>query len=767
MKKLLTLTLCILTAGILPVVFNIGSLGTSDFINQQIPFILETKRLLFSGTPFWSWNTFSGGNFIGQYAFYTLTSPFVWVAALFPYKGILWGVLLALYLKCCASAAATFLYLRKFGFSEAHAVTGALFYTFSCFTVSNLYYFHFAEPMIMFPLLLWAVENAVQGGRRGWAWIVLTAFGAVFINYYFAPATLILGFVYLVIRAVACRHMSLRLLAQATGAFLLGIMLAAFILVPVVYEVLQTARGVPGKGFAAAAAASQDGAPGGMAVMGAKMLPRFLSLLFPTVYESSPGDSLADNSNWTSTEAYLMIFGYLTAILHFRVKRNWLSWLIAGLTIIYLVPPLNGVFTLFTSLTYGRWLYGLLLLMIVAALELLKEGVRLPAGLTYGYVMFCLAAMGAAIVYSLAVVNAGERLQISPRRWVELAVILVNFGCLAIWQARGSRGVGLLQGLAAFCGVVNLWAFACLIIPWGEAKGSPAVHPDQWTGNSDMEYRHDDLSAYSNIAMLTDRPGIYSMHSVYPKSMIPFRAALDDDLTRPSFENRYGHRSSVDALMSVKNIRIYDDFTDTVPFAGEELTLIERMPEYSEFSFGRYIPMGFAYDSYVDEEEIMQLLPIADSIDIPALLLDNLAIRKEDQPELGRFLKPGRVNLKADIDSLVVARREFTVADFKGTSVGFTGTTDFSEPKVIFFSVPYDEGFKATIDGERTALYPAQLGMTAIVVPQGLHSIRFEFRPRGLTLGVVVSGIGLLILAVWLLLDRRFGSGITSRKGGS
>ena len=49
-----------------------------DFLTQQIPFMLESKRCLLSGTPFWSWNTFLGANFVGSYSFYVYGSPFFW-----------------------------------------------------------------------------------------------------------------------------------------------------------------------------------------------------------------------------------------------------------------------------------------------------------------------------------------------------------------------------------------------------------------------------------------------------------------------------------------------------------------------------------------------------------------------------------------------------------------------------------------------------------------------------------------------------------------
>lgn len=69
--------------------------------------------MLLSGKPFWSWNTYYGDNFFGGYGFYTLTSPFVWINCLFPYKYIVQGIFLTLILKyISAFLASSFFYER-------------------------------------------------------------------------------------------------------------------------------------------------------------------------------------------------------------------------------------------------------------------------------------------------------------------------------------------------------------------------------------------------------------------------------------------------------------------------------------------------------------------------------------------------------------------------------------------------------------------------------------------------------------------------------
>ena len=73
----------------------------------------------------------------------------------------------------------------------------------------------------------------------------------------------------------------------------------------------------------------------------------------------------------------------------------------------------------------------------------------------------------------------------------------------------------------------------------------------------------------------------------------------------------------------------------------------------------------------------------------------------------------------------------------------------------MFFSVPYDNGWSATVNGEPVPIEKVDIGFMAVRAPQGDNDIRFTYRTPGLTAGLLVSGASLLILAGYLLLSYR------------
>ena len=54
-----------------------------------------------------------------------------------------------------------------------------------------------------------------------------------------------------------------------------------------------------------------------------------------------------------------------------------------------------------------------------------------------------------------------------------------------------------------------------------------------------------------------------------------------------------------------------------------------------------------------------------------------------------------------DVAQLSQKRNEIVCSSFHGNSTGFTAEINLPKENLIFFSVPYDSGFSATVNGEK------------------------------------------------------------------
>ncbi len=62
----------------------------------------------------------------------------------------------------------------------------------------------------------------------------------------------------------------------------------------------------------------------------------------------------------------------------------------------------------------------------------------------------------------------------------------------------------------------------------------------------------------------------------------------------------------------------------------------------------------------------------------------------------------------------------------------------------LLTTLPYDQGWHAEIDGQPVAITPFQKTFIELPLSEGAHEITLVFRPRGLTLGLMITAGGIL-----------------------
>lgn len=83
---------------------------------------------------------------------------------------------------------------------------------------------------------------------------------------------------------------------------------------------------------------------------------------------------------------------------------------------------------------------------------------------------------------------------------------------------------------------------------------------------------------------------------------------------------------------------------------------------------------------------------------------------------------------------------------------GLTGTISTTRDKFLCFSIPYDKGWTAYVDGQKANLVQANIGFMGVDLPAGDHDIELKYWPPGLTMGFAISCMGLagvIVLARW------------------
>lgn len=82
-------------------------------------------------------------------------------------------------------------------------------------------------------------------------------------------------------------------------------------------------------------------------------------------------------------------------------------------------------------------------------------------------------------------------------------------------------------------------------------------------------------------------------------------------------------------------------------------------------------------------------------------------------------------------------------------------TVSLNSPGWVVLTDTYYPGWQATLNGQPVEIERANIMFRSVAVPEGNHTLVFEFKPTSLRTGSIISGLALLIVGVGLVISRR------------
>ena len=74
---------------------------------------------------------------------------------------------------------------------------------------------------------------------------------------------------------------------------------------------------------------------------------------------------------------------------------------------------------------------------------------------------------------------------------------------------------------------------------------------------------------------------------------------------------------------------------------------------------------------------------------------------------------------------------------------------------MLCIAIPYDGGWSAYVDGEKVPVYQANTAFMAIELEAGDHDIELKYWTPGLTVGIVLTCLGVVSLAAIIVWEQR------------
>ena len=767
-QMLRTMLLCALTAAIFFLPFYIIDGGffhyAGDFNSQQISFYRYMNGFIKgAGYPdgmagaarsTFSWATDLGSGAMNAYSFYLYGSPFFWLSLIFPQNWLPYLMVPLLVLKFAVAGGGAYRYLCRYVRRSDHAVLGACLYAFSGFSIYNVFFNHFIDVVALFPWMLWALDETLYEQEEHYGLFAFWVGVNLLNNYFFFIGQVLFLVIYFICKLTTKDFpMNVRLFVRLAFESLLGAALGFVLLWPAVLSILQNPRTIDlssGWGFLTYSKVQQ-------------YLAILLSWLLPP--DSPYITSIWSEGiiKWTSMSAYLPLCSLAGAMAYWRARKgDSKKRIVATCAIFALVPVLNSAFYALNSSYYARWYYMPVLILCAMTASAL-ESPDISADELDAPVRGIGWLMVATLAFALVPVQDGDTKEWSlgvlqnPGQYA--AVLSFGIGGLILYRLLCRRWWGSRAFARRMTAVVLAFACAFSMVHIGIGKFG------QWHTDSDLveqytsaiklkddlpegDWRVDTYKTHDNLGLWLDKSSLQYFGSTAAPSILSFYPALGvkrDVRSEPDISN-YALRG----LLSVKYlITTPEKQEDFLAAADDGWSYYDTKDGFMLYENENYVPMGFTYDYYITEESYETTVKTTRA----NLLMRALVLSEEDAEAYGKYLEKLP---EAKLDDLwydtyvsdCADRRASACSSFRMTNSGFHAEITLKKDDLVFFSVPYDDGFTACVNGKEADIVRVDEGLMAVLAPAGENTIDFVYQADGYSLA---SKVSLAALAVFVL----------------
>lgn len=233
-------------------------------------------------------------------------------------------------------------------------------------------------------------------------------------------------------------------------------------------------------------------------------------------------------------------------------------------------------------------------------------------------------------------------------------------------------------------------------------------------------------SVYLADALMQGYRGTKSYQSFNSPAYLRFLDAFDLANQVPNFIDGFKNHISLNTLVGVRY------FLSRSPVDFEQFSLVVSFGELGLYKLKKSRPLGFVYQHAISEQ-FFYSLPLEHR---ESIILDNAIIDTEffeNYPHQDRTRHIGLNDTPTPSSKNIVEVKEYG-ANHISAEVNSTGG-------ILFFSIPYDRGWKIMVDGVSAQLHLVNLGFIGLPISSGRHYIHLDYEVPFRRTGFIISSV--------------------------
>ena len=583
-----------------------------DGINQYTHFYSGFSEALKNfKSLFWNWNQGIGSNFFGTMTYYVLSPVMLILVLLFPTDSVPYLFVIAFIIKQQLAAVFMFKLLRKYDLSKINSIIIGLLW--AC----NAYFIHYADnPMwldalYLLPLIFIGIERIMEKNKFG-LFVICIALAAI-TNYYLFFSLTIFTYMYIIIRYIIKNEKfvfkdAFLYFIKITGYYLIGVLIAAFVLIPSVVAIKESSR------------AASSG------------LPNPFTFSFGLVFESLKNAFFNTSHNFYvgyNTEALIYSGNICVLLLPLLLLPNKaINMKVRVLSILVLVLEVLSIGNMFVYLGFHgftppvcfpfRYMYGFIAFNLLMVAYLLENIIKGKIKLKLWYLMLVSLASGIILIKQAPVVII-----------INIIVLIVYYVLMNYKKSKWLLALIAIEVLISTGMIVNKY----LPIALSNETSQELFYNDELESlindtksENSLERVFENFSLQKseplrNLALTYGYPGLNSFTSTDNKYYMEFLEELKLKDNSMGMVNLTGNLFS-NQILNVKYSILLNDWP--VPYGYE---LIKKMNNYSLYENTNYLNGGYVNNNYIKESTFKELSLIEKEL----VLINNIIVPDDSE----------------------------------------------------------------------------------------------------------------------------------------
>lgn len=774
---------------------------SGDYNYQHISFTMHAYDMLRNGMYKSDLVSSLGTDFMSSYSHIVLTPFFLPILLLPNVNTAVMAIPIMTALKTATASLTAYIYIERYVKNDTSAYIGAFLYGFSGFQSFSLIFGSFHDITAWFPLILLFIDEYFEDGEKKRFTVIVAAMAAM--NAFFFYGQVVFLLIYFAVKVITKSYkITWKKFIGIVIESVIGVCISAVFLYPSVMTLASNSR-----------VSSYIHGIDCLSYSDSSLVWRILQSIFMIPDKAGSTSLFPGDNTWASISLYLPCAGIIFVSAYIKNNRKkWESVVLMACAIMALIPVLNSTFFMFNSSYYARWFYMPILIMaLVTAKEIEKFE---KENWMFGIKLSAIAMILFAIISLLP--GEREKI-IDGKSVNQVAFIGLTEDPIVFWRNLGIAGLFVLliylfmnkfdirevfQRKLLYLVIAGTIVLNVIYI--NDVDNIDKDVSEKFNGFSLTEPKIDDDEFYringqlSNANLIWEKPAVDDFITTVPSSLVDFYDEFGISRTQVAYtDSRY---YPLNALFSNKyylNMATGDNLNvEYSPIKIEGFEKKDIQPYYHIYENKAFIPIGFYYNYYITESDLNKFTEKYEeehpevtfdmenndqNANVMLQLLNNMG-RKAKYNFEEKYLQKMLVMLRAivisdededryssiiaklpeeKLDSLGIDtyyadcqdRKDQSCSEFEMTKDGFSAQINSDKENLVFFSVPYMEGWSAKVNGEDAEVVKVNYGFMAVKVDEGDNDIVFSYENPDYRTGGIISCVGLSLFAVYMIVN--------------